>query len=90
VERTSVGARVDHELRRDLILTGGLRYEQDDFVSLDREEDRTAFDAGVDWHANRTLTLGARYERFDQQSSGVDRDRDFDANVFTLRATLRR
>jgi hypothetical protein len=90
VERTSLGARVDHELRRDLILTGGLRYEQDDFISLDRDEDRTAFDAGVDWHANRALTLGARYERFDQQSSGVDRDRDFDANVFTLRATLRR
>lgn len=90
VERTSIGARVDHELRRDIILTGGLRYVQDDFISLDREEDRTAFHAGADWHANRALTFGARYERFDQQSSGINRDRDFDANVFTLRATLRR
>lgn len=90
VERTSLGARVDHELRRNLILTGGLRYEQDDYVSFDRDDDRTAFDAGIDWYTNRLLTLGARYERFEQDSAGVNRDRDYEANVFTLRATLRR
>lgn len=90
VERTSVGARVDHELRRDLILTGGLTYQKDDYVSYLRNDDRSTFDAGVDWYTNRMLTIGARYERFEQQSSGFNADRDFDANVFTVRATLRR
>jgi len=90
VERTSFGARVDHELRRDLILTGGLTYAQDDYVSLNRNDDRTVFDAGVDWYTNRMLTIGARYERFEQDSSGLNADRDFTGNVFTVRATLRR
>jgi len=90
VERTSIGARVDHELRRDLILSGGYRFEQDEYVSFDRDDDRSVFDAGVDWYTNRMLTLGARYERFDQDSAGLNRDRDFSANLFTVRATLRR
>jgi hypothetical protein len=90
IERTSFGARVDHELRRDIILTGGYAYNQDDYVSYDREDDRAVFDAGVDWYTNRFLKLGASYERYDQDSAGVQRDRDFTANVFTLKATVRR
>ena len=30
------------------------------------------------------------YERYDQESSGVQRDRDYTANVFMLKASLRR
>jgi hypothetical protein len=90
IDRVSYGARVDHELRRDLILTGGAALEQDDYQSIDRDDDRSRFDVGVDWYANRAMKLGASYERFEQDSAGINRDRDYTANVFMLKASFRR
>lgn len=90
IERTTFGVRGDHELRRDIILTGGYRLDQDEYQSFDRDDDRSRLDVGVDWYANRALKFGASYERYDQESSGVQRDRDYTANVFMLKASLRR
>lgn len=90
IERTTYGFRADHELRRDIILTGGYAMDQDKYQSVARDDDRTRFNVGVDWYMNRFVKLGAAYERFDQDSSGPAADRDFTANVFALRASLRR
>jgi hypothetical protein len=90
IERTTYAARADHEFRRDIVFTAGLRLDQDEYQSFDRDDDRSRFDAGVDWYANRMLTLGASYERYEQDSDGLQRDRDYTANVFMLKATLRR
>ncbi|KAF0184575.1 MAG: hypothetical protein FD124_705 [Alphaproteobacteria bacterium] len=90
IQRTSIGVRADHELRRDIILFGGVSLDQDEYQSFDRDDDRTRFNVGVDWYANRLLKVGAGYERFEQESTGVNKDRDFTGNVFALRASLRR
>ena len=71
-------------------LTGGYHLDQDEYQSFDRDDDRSRLDVGVDWYANRALKFGASYERYDQESSGVNRDRDYTANVFMLKASLRR
>lgn len=90
IDRVSYGVRADHELRRDIILTGGVSLQQDDYQSIDRNDDRNRFDAGVDWYANRAMKIGASYERFEQNSDGINRDRDYTANVFMLKASFRR
>jgi hypothetical protein len=90
VDRVTYGARADHELRRDLILTGGVALQQDDYQSIDRNDDRNRFDVGIDWYANRAMKIGASYERFEQDSSGAAFDRDYTANVFMLKASFRR
>lgn len=90
IDRVSYSARADHELRRDIILTGGVALQQDDYQSIDRNDDRSRYDVGVDWYANRALKFGVGYERLEQSSSGLNRDRDYTANVFMLKATFRR
>jgi hypothetical protein len=90
IERTTYGVRADHEIRRDIVLTGGYELNQDDYQSFARDDDRSRFDVGVDWYANRALKFGASYERYDQESDGLQQDRDYTANVFMLKASLRR
>lgn len=90
IERTAVGVRVDHELRRDIILNGQAGYEQDQYEVVDRDDDRTQFGAGAEWYVNRVLIAGAQYTRREQESTGVNRDRDFDVNQVMFSLTLRR
>jgi hypothetical protein len=87
IERTDFGVRVDHELRRDVILYGQAGWEKDEYETVDREDDRTRFGVGADWYVNRLVTAGASYTYREQESTGVFRDRDFDVNqvMFTLR-----
>jgi hypothetical protein len=66
---TSVGLRVDHELRRNILLFGELSYEQQDFKGLDREDDITVFSTGVGYKLNRRAHLEFAYTLRDQDSS---------------------
>jgi hypothetical protein len=90
IERTSGGIRVDHELRRDIILNGGYNYGQDKYEVIDRDDDNSQFFVGADWHVNRLVTAGVGYDRLSQNSDGVNRDRDFDVNRFMFTVSLRR
>lgn len=88
IERTTYGVRADHELRRDLILTGGYTLDQDDYQSSVRDDDFSRFNVGLDWYMNRFVKVGASYERYERESTVPNTD--FTANVFALRASLRR
>jgi hypothetical protein len=90
IERTAFGVRVDHELRRDIILNGYAGTEKDEYETIDRDDDRMRFGLGADWYLNRSLIAGAGYERREQESDGAQRDRDFDVNQFTVKLTFRR
>jgi hypothetical protein len=90
IERTGFGARVDHELRRDIVLNGEVYYDQDEYQVLDRDDDRTRYMLGANWYVNRVVTAGAAWQHFSQESAGVNRDRDFDVNQIMFNVTLRR
>jgi len=90
IERTGFGARVDHELRRDIVLGGEVFYDQDEYEVIDRDDDRTRYLVGADWYVNRLLTAGVAWQHFSQESAGVNRDRDFDVNQYMVNITLRR
>ncbi len=90
IERSGASIRVDHELRRDIVLNGRYGYEQDEYDAVDRNDDTSRFGVGADWYVNRLVTAGVNYERVSQNSDGVARDRDFDANRLMFNVTLRR
>ncbi|MGF1630916.1 MAG: outer membrane beta-barrel protein [Kiloniellaceae bacterium] len=80
--RTSVGFEVQHELQRNLLLGGGLRYLNDDFREVDRNDDRAVAELGVEYLLNRNLSLVADY-RYEQRWSDRDGE-DFSRNLVTL------
>ena len=78
------GARVDHELRRNVILTAGARVGTRDYETIDREDEFFYADAGADFMFNRRVALRARIGHEEVESTGVDRFRDFEVNTATL------
>jgi hypothetical protein len=90
IERSNVGLRVDHELRRDIVLNAQASFTKDNYETIDRDDDYKRFSVGADWYVNRLVTAGASYARTDQKSSGVARDRDFDVNQVMFTISLRR
>jgi hypothetical protein len=82
------GARVDHELLRNLILTVGAQAgsrEYDDVIS--REDDFVYADAGMDWFVNRRLVVSGRVEHTDVSSDLTTAE--FDETSVTLGISLR-
>jgi hypothetical protein len=83
---TSVGVQVDHELLRNVILTGRADYEMAEHQGIDRDDDRFSASFGVNYLLNRRVGVSLLYTRYDQSSGG--RDRGFDFNVNRLTAAL--
>ncbi len=71
-----VGIDVTHELRRNVLLNGNVRYLRDDFEGTDRVDDIFRVGAGVTYLINRNFSLDARYQ-FDTRSSD-DNNQEFD------------
>ena len=85
---TAISGRVDHELLRNLILSGGAAFGLDDFEGISREDKNVAAFAGANYLWNRYLSLGANY-RFRYRNSNAAGD-DFTRNLFmvTLKGQL--
>lgn len=83
------GARVDHELQRNVILMGAIGNGQRDYEAIAREDDFMRAEAGVDYLMNRRVAIRGRYIYDDVESSGANRYRDFEVNQFTVELSLR-
>lgn len=83
------GARVDHELQRNVILTASVQKGRRNYELIDRDDDYTAYQLGADYLLNRRIVLRARYDRDETDSSGLNAYRDFEVNAFTLGVSLR-
>lgn len=86
---TTLDARVDYELRRNVILTGGVSKGDRAFEGLDRDDDLWMADAGARILLNRRVELGAawRFEKLDP--SGAIPAPGYDVNRFVVSAALR-
>jgi len=69
---SSVSARADHELRRNVILTGEARFTNFDFESINRDDDRFTAKVGATWKVNPNIWLDGSYELTDQSSNVQD------------------
>lgn len=69
---TTASARADHELRRNVILSGEARFTNFDFENIDRDDDRFTARVGATWKINPNLWLDGSYELTDQSSNVQD------------------
>jgi hypothetical protein len=78
------GARIDHELLRNVILTAGIQFGQREYELIDRDDEYMYAELGADWMVNRHLVVRGRYLRDEVESSGVNAYRDYEEDRFTL------
>lgn len=88
-ESTSYGVRVDHELRRNIIIFGDVGYGKYTYEgdSYDREDDYTTFQAGFAYKINKRMHADVSYRLHKQESNGLNSDperQSVDQNVIAV------
>lgn len=81
---SALGLQIDHELLRNVIVTGQVGYVADDYDTLDRQDDRFSASVGGTYLLNRNLGVSLAYSHLDQNSDGVDGGPDFAVNRLIL------
>lgn len=83
------GVRVDHELRRNVIVSIGAEAGRREYRGIDRDDDIVTADLGARYLLNRRVVLsgGYRFERED--SSGALAGRNFEVNRVFVSVGLR-
>lgn len=82
---SEIGVRVDHELLRNLLIGGQVRYRRDDFQDANRVDNRIDVGPDITYFVNRNFSVGAEYLFTTRDSD--DSEREFDRNLVTLRVT---
>jgi hypothetical protein len=77
---TNIGAQIDHELLRNVILNAGAAYGYDDYNGYDRSDKRTNVYAGAKYLVNRAVTLNLTFNHYNQDSSGLHKAASYDVN----------
>ncbi|WP_213268735.1 outer membrane beta-barrel protein [Hyphomonas sp.] len=70
--QTRGGFRVDHELRRNIVLRGDAIYRVTDFEGIDREDEATEFGVSAIYKVNRRVHFDVFLNRLDRDVTGVD------------------
>ena len=71
---TAVGARVDHELLRNLVLNAFFGYAHDAFDGITRKDDNYRAGVGANYALNRHFILNARYAFRNRSSNTAGND----------------
>ena len=87
--QTRGGFQVDQELLRNVILSGQLGYETDDFKGEQRNDSRASASASVTYLINRHLGLTGGYSFLNEDSTGAARIGKYYADVVSLALTFR-
>ncbi len=83
--QTAFRAGVDHELRRNVILTADMRVAERDYEGIGRTDDEAGASAGATYLANEYLELGMRYHYDRRESSQAGAS--YDAQMLLFRVT---
>jgi hypothetical protein len=67
---TESGLQVDHELLRNVILTGGVSYTNSAYKEISRTDDRWMYNAGATYLLNRHVGLNLNFSTLHQNSFG--------------------
>lgn len=87
---TSGQLRADYELRRNIVISGRVGYQKNDFKgAIDRKDKRPSAGLSMEFLLSRNIGLEAGYEWIKQDSSGVDQGVDFSSNRFYLTTTYK-
>lgn len=81
----SVGARIDHELLRNLLLNAKVGYENDDYTGINRTDDIVSAGLGADYMLNRNFSVNVGYNYVNRNSSILGSD--YSRNIIGLTLT---
>jgi hypothetical protein len=87
---TAVGASIQHELRRDIIVSGRVGVSRDEYEAIDRDDTTVSAGASATWIINRSIGVTAAYGYNDRSSDGSNRGPGFTDNRATLTLVLQR
>jgi hypothetical protein len=85
---SNVSARVDHELKRNIILSASAAAGRDEYQGVDRDDDRKAVQLTGTYLMNRNIGVNLGWAWTDQKSSGADRGPEFTVNRVLASVTL--
>lgn len=85
---TNLGAQVDHELLRNVILSANASYGNDDYKGIDRQDKRYGAGISGTYLLNRSVGVTVGYNYFKQNSRGAAGSGDFDVNKIGATLTL--
>lgn len=86
---TQAAFSIDHELLRNLILSGRVSYETDDFTGDDRHDNRASFSTSATYLMNRNWSFVLGYSFLNEGSSGVDRIPSYLVNLVSFSIVFR-
>ena len=81
--------RVDHELLRNVVLSGTAAYQLNEYEDIDRQDQHVSLGFSARYLLNRRVSLNAEYAHESRDSSGRNAGRDFSSNIITAGVTLR-
>ncbi|MEZ5936997.1 MAG: outer membrane beta-barrel protein [Hyphomonadaceae bacterium] len=81
---TRLGARADHELLRNVLISVDLKSTKRAYEDISREDEFFEGSLGVGYKLNKHARIDASYTRRDQTSSGALVGPEFDQNVFSI------
>lgn len=85
---TDFSLNVDHELLRNVIVSGGLRYANSDYKGFNREDDLYSGNVGATYLVNRNAQLRAAYTHTTRDSNRANLDYSRNIVLLTLRLVL--
>ncbi len=86
-QATRFGITADHELRRNLLLHGGIYWQNNDYEGLARDDDLSGISVGARYMMNRFFSIQLEYRQRERDSSAADtNDYGTDIVMLTLRA----
>jgi len=85
---TSAAAQVDHELMRNLIVTGQISYAKDDYKDFPRDDKHFRFGASGTYLLNRMVGVTVGYSYYKETSSGLAAGPDYKVNKVGATVTL--
>lgn len=85
---TNVGAQLDHELLRNVIVSGNLGYGRDEYRGIDRDDKRYTAGVSATYLLNRNVGVTVGYNHFKQNSSGTAGSGDFTVDKIGATLTL--
>jgi len=83
------GARADHELLRNLILSAGAGFGERKYRVIDRKDDFDYGEVDANYLLNRRVALTLDYRHDNINSTGLNRYRNSDVNTVSLGVSLR-
>jgi len=81
---TSAGVTIDHELLRNVIVSGRLSRGDVDFALIDRKDEQTRAGVSVGYRMNRRLRADLAFDYSKLDSTGANRKRSFDDRTVTF------